>query len=49
MAFVKLKAHLRRIDAQVIDALCKAVGDVCALFTSGECSNYLAAPGCASD
>ena len=32
MAFAKLKAHLRRIGARTIDALWKAIGDICALY-----------------
>ena len=49
MAFAKLKAHLRRIGARTIDTLWKAVGDICALFSPEECSNYLNAAGYASD
>ena len=30
MAFAKLKAHLRRIGARTIDALWRAIGDICA-------------------
>lgn len=41
MAFAKLKAHLRRIGARTIDALWKAIGDICALYTEQECWNYL--------
>jgi hypothetical protein len=33
MAFAKLKAHLRRIGARTIDALWKAIGDICNLST----------------
>jgi transposase len=49
MAFAKLKAHLRRISARTIDALWKAVGDICDLYSSDECWNYLRAAGYASD
>jgi len=45
MAFAKLKAHLRRIGARTIDALWKAVGDICCLYTPEECRNYLHAAG----
>lgn len=45
MAFAKLKAHLRRVGARTIDALWKAVGDICALYTKEECRNYLTAAG----
>ena len=34
MAFAKLKAHLRRIGARTIDALWRAIGDICALYFS---------------
>jgi hypothetical protein len=40
MAFAKLKAHLRRIDA-----LWKANGDICALYSEQECRNYLKEAG----
>ena len=49
MAFAKLKAHLRRIGARTIDALWKAIGDICTLFTDQECRNYLKDAGYASD
>jgi transposase len=45
MAFSKLKAHLRKIAARTIDDLWKAIGDICALFTPEECSNYFKAAG----
>jgi transposase len=45
MAFAKLKANLRCIGARTIDALWKAVGDICRLYTPHECRNYLAAAG----
>ncbi len=37
----RLKAHLRRIGARTIDALWRAIGDICALFSEQECWNYL--------
>jgi transposase len=49
MAFAKLKAHLRRIGARTIDALWRAVGDICSLYSPDECWNYLKAAGYASD
>jgi transposase len=49
MAFAKLKAHLRRIGARTIEALWKAVGDICDLYSPQECWNYLRAAGYASD
>ncbi len=45
MAFSKLKAHLRAIAARTIDDLWRAIGNICALFTPQECSNYFAAAG----
>ena len=45
MAFAKLKAHLRRIKARSLDALWKAVGDICNLFSPQECWNYFMAAG----
>jgi len=36
MAFAKLKAHLRRIGARTLDALWRAIGEVCDLFTPDE-------------
>jgi transposase len=40
MAFAKLKAHLRRIGARTIEALWRAIGDICDLYSQQECSNY---------
>ena len=33
MAFAKLKAHLRAMAVRTIDALWKAIGQICDLFT----------------
>ena len=49
MAFAKLKAHLRKAKARTFDALWKAVGDICDLFTPTECWNYLKHAGYARD
>jgi transposase len=49
MAFAKLKAHLRRIKARTIDDLWRAVGNICDLYTSEECWNFLKHAGYASD
>ena len=49
MAFAKLKAHLRRIGATTIDALWRAIGDICGLYSPDECRNYLIASGYAPD
>lgn len=49
MAFAKLKAHLRRIEARTFDQLIQALGDICTLFNSNECGNFFKAAGYASD
>ena len=49
MAFAKLKAHLRKAAARTFDALWKAVGDICNLFTPAECRNFFRHAGYASD
>jgi transposase len=49
MAFAKLKAHLRTAAARTFDALWRAIGDICDLFSPQECWNYLKAAGYASD
>ncbi len=49
MAFSKLKAHLRRAGARTIDALWRAVGEICDLFGPDECWNYFKAAGYASN
>lgn len=49
MAFAKLKANLRRIGARSIDALWRAVGNICDLFTPQECYNFLKEAGYASN
>ena len=41
MAFAKLKAHLRAAKARTFDALWKAVGNICELFSTAECRNLL--------
>ena len=45
----KLKAHLRRIKARTIDALWRAVGEICDLYDETECWNYFKAAGYAHD
>jgi transposase len=49
MAFAKLKAHLRRIGARTFDALWKAIGDICALYSEQECWNFFQHSGYAPD
>jgi transposase len=46
MAFAKLKAHLRKAKARTYDALWKAIGHICNLFTPQECWNYFRHAGC---
>jgi transposase len=45
MAFSKLKAHLRKRAVRTIEALWKAIGDICELYTPNECHNYLRSAG----
>lgn len=45
MAFSKLKALTRKVAARTYDELWQAVGNVCGLFTPGECHNFFAAAG----
>jgi transposase len=49
MVFSKLKAHLRATKARNIDALWRAIGNICDLYTPQECWNYLKQAGYASD
>ena len=49
MAFSKLKAHLRRLQARTYDQLTAALGDICDLYEPAECWNFLKAAGYASD
>jgi transposase len=49
MAFAKLKAHLRKAAARTIDALWRAVGDICSLFTPEECWNFFKAHAYVAD
>jgi transposase len=46
MAFSKLKAHLRARAVRTLDALWKAIGDICDLFDPQECRNFFKAAGC---
>ncbi len=49
MAFAKLKAHLNKAKARTIEALWRAIGDICSLFTEHECWNYFTSAGYAYD
>jgi transposase len=45
MAFAKLKALLRARAIRTIDALWRAIGEICDLFSPQECQNYFHAAG----
>ena len=49
MAFAKLKAHLRRLEARSFQRVLEVLGSICNLFTPTECKNYFRAAGYASD
>ncbi len=49
MAFAKLKELIRKAAARSYDALWKAVGAVCDLFSDEECYNYFNAAGYEAD
>ena len=49
MEFAKLKARLRAASARTLDALWKAIDNICNLFSPAECWNYLKAAGYVSD
>ncbi|WP_092938326.1 transposase [Rhizobium sp. 9140] len=45
MAFSKLKTLLRKRAARSFDAIAKALGDICDLFTIAKCRNFFKAAG----
>ena len=45
MAFSKIKAHLRKAEARTVEALWRALGDICDLVEPEECRNYFTAAG----
>lgn len=49
MAFAKLKAHLRRLEARSFEGILEALAGICPLFTPTECENFFRAAGYASD
>jgi transposase len=49
ITFSKIKAHLRRTGARTIEALWKAVGEICDLFEPQECWNFFNAAGCGAN
>ena len=44
-AFSKIKAHLRKAEARTVEALWRAIGDICDLFEPEVCRNYFTAAG----
>ena len=44
-AFSQIKAHLRKAEARTIEALWRAIGDICDLVEPEACRNYFAAAG----
>ena len=46
--FSQIKAHLRKAEARTVEALWRAIGDICNLFEPQECWNILKAAGYAS-
>src|ERR671916_2000893 len=44
-AFAKIKAHLRKAEARTIEALWRAIGDICDLVEPEACRTYFAAAG----
>lgn len=49
MAFAKLKTRLRKANARTFEALWRAVGNICRLFSPEECWNYLKDAGYVAD
>jgi hypothetical protein len=45
MAYLKLKALLRKRATRSFDALCNALGDICNLFDPQQCRNFFKAAG----
>ena len=45
MAFSKLKAHLRRIEARTFTEMFSALTEICGLYSPDECWNYFKAAG----
>ena len=44
-AFFQMKSHLRKAEARTLDALWRAIGDICDLVEPEVCRNYFAAAG----
>lgn len=45
MAFAKIKALLRKVDARSYDKIWKSLGEICDTFQSTECRNFFSAAG----
>jgi transposase len=44
-AFSQIKAYLRKAEARTLDALSRAIGDICDGVEAEECRNYFTAAG----
>ena len=44
-AFSQIKAHLRKAEARTVEALWRAIGDICDLVEPEVCRNYFTAAG----
>ena len=44
-AFSQIKAHLRKVEARTVEALWRAIGDICDLVEPKLCRNYFTAAG----
>jgi transposase len=44
-AFSQIKSHLRKAEARTLDALWRAIGDICDLLEPEVCRNYFTAAG----
>jgi transposase len=42
-AFSRIKSHLRKAEARTLDALWRAIGDICDLVEPKACRNYFTA------
>ena len=49
LAFLKFKAHMKRLKPRTVDNLWKSAGRVCDLFKPEECMNFFATDGYATE
>ena len=49
LAFSKLKTLLRKRAARSFDAVCKAIGEICALYPQSQCRNFFREAGYEAD